>query len=113
MSRYGANNVRRLKSTIRRLEQDPYAFVGPRGRPRMGWPLVIGLTASAISGRSGTQCGSGTVALYGLTPGGVLAPFEGNTSVNAYNIAAGSIPTAKYVVMGSVGSGWVVMTSEC
>ena len=103
-------NGRRLRSTITRLEQQPYWFVPPMRGPRVPMQLALCHFTTTISARTGTTAGSGSAALVTFD-GTNLA--DSGTTVPVSNFAAASIASGKYGVIGSFGNAWFVVSAEC
>ena len=75
---------------------------------------VIGKAESAITARSGTTLGSGTVSIFNKTQGGTAIVDSGRTDVTAYNVTDAAISSGDYVrLIRDFRSGdWIVETVE-
>lgn len=81
--------------------------------PVIGIQTAIAKTTGAITARSGTTAGSGTVSIYYLTSAGVLT--DSSETVTAYNIAGAEIAATTFITIKRIeGSGyWVVDMEDC
>jgi len=81
--------------------------------PNMETQTAIAKTDGAITARSGTTAGSGTVSIYYLTSAGVLT--DTGESVSAYNIAGGAVNGSTFITIKRVEGSpfWVVDMEDC
>jgi len=81
--------------------------------PNMETQTAIAKTTGAITARSGTTAGSGTVSIYYLTSAGVLT--DTGETVSAYNIAGGAVNGATFITIKRVEGSpfWVVDMEDC
>jgi len=81
--------------------------------PVIGIQTAIAKTVGAITARSGTTAGSGTVSIYYLTSAGVLT--DTGESVSAYNIAGGAVNGSTFITIKRVEGSpfWVVDMEDC
>lgn len=100
------------------IPKDSYIRVSRNFKSGFWLPVVavqtaIAKTVAAISARSSTTAGSGTVEIYSLTSAGLLE--NTNETVTAYNIAGGEIAATTFITLKRVsGSGfWVVDMEDC
>ena len=81
--------------------------------PVIGIQTAIAKTTGAITARSGTTAGSGTVSIYYLTSAGVLT--DSSETVTAYNIAGGAVNGSTFITIKRVEGSpfWVVDMEDC
>jgi hypothetical protein len=104
-------NARRLRDTITRTEQDPYATAGGPGDPRIGFPLLFAKTTTSITAASGDTPGAGDVKI--MTFDGTS--FEDGTGddIHVYNYAASTVATGKKCWLAPWGGYMFIISAEC
>ncbi len=105
------SNGRRLVSTIQRVEQQPYDFLAPRRPPRFsGTQVILILTSSGASARSGSTPGSGTGTVQSYTSGALASTSSTVTYYNANSTAVGS---SKYIWCLWWAGQWWAVSGDC
>lgn len=76
--------------------------------------MLMGVATSGITGRSGTNLGSGSVAVRYITISGANRSIQ-NASYNltAYNLASDAVASGAYVMIARIGPFPVVVWEEC
>ena len=86
-------------------------FVSGVWLPVISIQTAIAKTSGAITARSGTTAGSGTVSIYYLTSAGALT--DSGKTVSAYNIAGGAVNGSTFITIKRVeGSPFGVVDME-
>ena len=76
--------------------------------------MLIGVATSGITGRAGTNLGSGSVAVRYISISGANRTIQNaNYNITAYNLASDAVASGAYVMLARIGPYPIVVWEEC
>lgn len=114
--RFDKKSLDKIGNSVHDFERRPRNRLAPRPtQPRfVAAGLVLGITTSAITKRSGSTLGSGTVELALGSGATITTPSGSPPTYKLYsNDATSGIKTGVPVVMGSFRDGYIAVHADC